>query len=254
MVKKMMGLLLCSLLAAPAALAAEPTVVRVGGGGAATSTLFESIGPYLEKATGITLVRRPSSPGIGLAELISGSLDLAIAAVSFDSMVEGATKAGTVVDRSKLVVKEIGINKTVLFIHPGNKVGKLTGEQIKGIFTGKITNWKEVGGDDSAIVVVWGAGTPGQNALFSREVLKGEPVVKDSLGATNYANIREIVSATPEAVGIDPFGMADATVKVIHIDPELTSPILAVTIGKPAPAVQKVIDYVTGEGRQYTRQ
>ena len=127
-------------------------------------------------------------------------------------------------------------------------------DQIKGIFTGKIANWKDVGGDDKEIVVVWGKGTPGQNAQFSEIVLGGGPVAKDVLESTNYAKIKDTVAATPEAIGIDPFGMADSTVKAIESDPVLTSPIVAVTIGKPSPKVQKLLDYVKGEGKSYTRQ
>jgi phosphate transport system substrate-binding protein len=115
-------------------------------------------------------------------------------------------------------------------------------------------NWKDVGGDDRDIIVVWGKGTPGQNADFTRRALEGESVARDVLLTTNYIDIRDTVAATPEAVGIDPFGIADASVKVIEADPPLTTPIIAVTLGKPAPKVQRLLDYVTGEGRRHTRQ
>jgi phosphate transport system substrate-binding protein len=234
--------------------AAHAEMVRVGGGGAAMSTIFDSIGTQLEKATGITLTRRPSTPANGLVELANGSLDLATAAVSVEAMVAGAAKNNVTVDPAKLQKEQIGTNRTVLFVNPANKVNKLTKNQIKGIFTGKIVNWKEVGGDDNPILVVWGVGTPGQNAQFAKEVLDGEAVTKEIVDATNYASIKDVVASTPEAIGIDPFGMADQFVRVIPNDPELTSPIIAVTIGKPTAAVQKIIDYVKGEGRQYTKQ
>ena len=85
-------------------------------------------------------------------------------------------------------------------------------------------------------------------------VLDGEPVAKDVLESTNSAKIKETVSATPEAIGIDSFGLADNTVNVIESDPVLTSPIIAVTLGKPSPKVQKLLDYVRGEGKAHTRQ
>lgn len=235
-------------------IAAQAEMVRVGGGGAAMSTIFDPINVQLEKATGITITRRPSSPANGLVELVNGSLDLATAAVPLESMLAGAAKSGVTVDPAKLQKEEIGINRTVLFVNPANKVSKLTKSQIKGIFTGKIVNWNEVGGDDNPILVVWGAGTPGQNTQFSKEILGGEAVAKDTVPATNYASIKDIVASTPEAIGIDPFGLADQSVRVIPNDPELSSPIIAVTIGKPVPAVRKLIDYVKGDGRQYTKQ
>jgi len=228
--------------------------IKVGGGGAAMSTIFQPVKPQFEKATSITVINLQSSPQDGLADLLAGKVEVATAAVPLDSMVAGVIKNGVKVDPAALVTQDIGTNRTVLLVHPSNKVGKLSKDQIKGIFTGKIANWKEVGGDDKEIVVVWGKGTPGQNGQFSRTVLDGEPVAKDVLESTNYAKIKETVSATPEAIGIDPFGMADNTVKVIDSDPLLTSPIIAVTVGKPSPKVQKLFDYVRGEGKAYTRQ
>lgn len=241
-------------LAALSPVLVQAEMIRVGGGGAAMSTIFDPIGPSLEKATGITITRRPSTPANGLVELVGGSLDVATSAVPLESMIAGAAKNGVTVDPAKLHKEEIGTNRTVLFVHPSNKVGKMTRTQVKGIFTGKIVNWKEVGGDDAPILVVWGAGTPGQNAQFTKEILEGETVTRDNVAATNYASIREIVASTPEAIGIDPFGIADGSVKVIANDPELTSPIIAVTMGKPSAAVQKMYNYIKGEGRQYTKQ
>ena len=228
--------------------------VRVGGGGAAMGTIFDPIVTPLQKATGIALSRRPSTPANGLMDLVNGRVDLAAAAVPLESMIAGAAKNGVTVDPAKLVKEQIGTNRTVLLVNPANKVGKLTREQIKGIFTGKIANWKDVGGDDMAIIVVWGIGTPGQNAMFVKEVLGGEAVTRESLESTNYLAIKDTVASTPEAIGIDPFGVADAAVRTIDCDPELTSPIIAVTMGKPSADVRKVIDYIKGEGRQYTKQ
>lgn len=236
------------------AVTAHAEEIRVGGGGAAMSTIFDPIVSQYEKSSGHFITRRPSSPKNGLMELAAGKLDLATAAVSLESMISGAAKDGIIIDQNSLHQEVIGTNRTVLFVHPSNKVSKLTKEQIKGIFTGKIANWKEVGGDDRVIVVAWGIGTPGQNAQFGKMVLDNESVTKEAMETTNYAAIKEAVGSTPEAIGIDPFGMADETVKVIANDPELSSPIIAVTMGKPSPKVQKLIDFVKGDGKKYTRQ
>jgi len=228
--------------------------LKIGGGGAAMSTIFHPVKPAFEKASGITLMNLQSSPKDGLLDLLKGKVEAAVAAVSLDSMVAGAVKDGVAVDKGALQVTEVGKNRTVLFVHPSNKVSKLTRDQVKGIFTGAIGNWKEVGGDDKEIIVVWGKGTPGQNAQFSKEVLGGAAIAKDALESGNYVKIRETVAATPEAVGIDPFGMSDASVKVVENDPPLTSPIIVVTSGKPSAKVQKLIDYVTGAGKAFTKQ
>jgi phosphate transport system substrate-binding protein len=228
--------------------------IRVGGGGAALITLFQPVKPHFEKATGITLINLQSSPKGGLVNLLDGRVDVTVAAHSLESLITAVRKDGVVVDAATLVEQEIGVNRIALFVHPGNRINRLSKEQLKGIFTGTIGNWKEVGGDDREILVVWGRGTPGQNAEFSRKVLDGENVTRDALESTNYIEIRETVAATPEAIGIDPFSVADATIKVVDSDAPLSSPIIAVTVGKPSARVRRLLDYVKGEGKIYTRQ
>lgn len=228
--------------------------LKIGGGGAAIADVFAPVKPHFEATTGTTMILLQSSPKDGLVDLVNGKVDVSVAAVPLESMIAGAEKDGVKVDASALVKTVVGTNQTVLLVHPTNKVSKLTKDQVKGIFTGKIANWKEVGGDDKDIIVVWGKGTPGQNAQLTKEMLDGEAVTKDVLETTNYAKVRETVSATPEGVGIDPFGIADATVGVVETDPVMTGAIIAVTMGKPSPKAQKLLDYIAGEGQKYVKK
>lgn len=250
--KTMLKTMVCgfALLSAAAAYGED---IKVGGGGASISAVFAPVKAPFDKATGDTLMILQSSPKDGLLDLLKGKVELATGAVPLDSMVAGAEKEGVKVNRGSLVVQQVALNRTAIFVHPSNKVDKLSKEQLKGIFTGKVANWKEVGGDDKEIIVVWGKGTPGQNAQFQKEILDGAEVAKDILDTTNYAKIKESVSATPEAIGIDPYGLADATVKVVEA-PVLTSPILAITQGKPSAKVQKLLDYIKGEGDKYVKK
>lgn len=236
------------IVGAPAANADE---IRIGGGGAALLAVFQPIKPHFEKATGISLINLQSSPKGGLVNLLEGRVDITSAAHELNGLIEALRQDGVAFDPATLVGHEVGINRIALFAHPGNPVGRLSREQVKGIFTGKIVNWKEVGGDDRDILVVWGRGTPGQNADFVRRVLDGASVTPRALETTNYVDIRETVAATPEAIGIDPISIADASVKVVESDAPLTTPIIAVTIGKPSAKVRKLLDYIRGEGKAY---
>ena len=226
--------------------------IRISGGGASFADIFDPIKAPFEKATGITMFNLHSSPGDGLGDLAKGKVDVAIGAVPFEGMIAGAEKSGAKVDAAKLVKTVVGTNRTLLYINPANKVSNLTREQVKGIFTGKIVNWKEVGGDDKDIIVIWGKGTPGQNAQFKREVLGGEEV-SAIVETTNYAKIKDAVASTPEGIGIDPHGFADASVKTIAIEPALSSSILAITMGEPSPKVKKLYEFISGAGKTYLK-
>ncbi len=252
MAKRMTGLATGLLMVAAAnCFAAEE--IKVGGGGASIATVFKAIGAPFEKASGISLVTLQSTPKNGLIDLMSGAVDLATAAVPLEGMIKGAEKDGVKIEVSSLETRRIATNRTVLFVHPSNSVQSLTREQIKAIFTGKVGNWKEVGGSDTPILIAWGKLSPGQNGQFVKEMLDGEAIGKEVLETTDYAGIKDTVAATPEAVGIDPLalGANDPSVKVIRTVPPLTSDIIVLTKGKPSAKVQKLLSFIAGEGGKY---
>lgn len=249
---KRMLLVAGGIVVASAVAAFGADEVKVGGGGASIATVFKPLKPHFDKESGMTLVLAQSTPKNGLIDLVNGVVDVATAAVPLESMIKGAEKDGVKVDPAAIKTTVLAKNRTVLFVHPTNPVQKLSKEQIKGIFTGKIVSWKEVGGSDTPILVAWGKLTPGQNAQFSKEMLDGEPVTKDVVETTDYKGIKETVAATPEAVGIDPYALSvDGTVKAIVTEPEMVSDIIAITKANPSPKAQKILSYVSGEGSKH---
>lgn len=238
------------VLSATLAFSAE---IKLGGGGASIATVFTPVKTPFEKVTGNNLIILQSTPKDGLKQLWGGQLEVAVTAVGLDGMIAGAEKDGVKIDKAALQTVEIGTNKTVVFIHPSNPVTNLTKEQMKGLFTGAITNWKEVGGKDAPVIVVWGKNSPGQNALFTKMILDGEKIVAENLETTDYKGIKDAVATNPEAIGIDPLGMVDATVKGIKPSPEANSPILLITRGAPTPPVKQLIDFIKAEGKKYIK-
>lgn len=247
----MAGIMALMVLTTTSVFAAE---LKVGGGGASIATVFTPVKTPFEKATGHNLYILQSTPKNGLIDLWQGKLDAAVTAVALDGMIAGAEKDGVKVDKAALQVFTVGQNKTAAFVHPSNPVKTLSKEQLKGLFTGKIQNWKEVGGNDAPVLVVWGKNSPGQNALFTKIILDGEAITKDVLETTDYKGILDSVAANPEAIGIDPLSMENASVKAIRLNPPADSPILLITKGQPSPAVKQLLDFVNAEGKKYIKQ
>lgn len=245
------SVMMLSLLIALPAMAAE---LKVGGGGASIASVFTPVKAPFEKATSHNLYLLQSTPKNGLIDLWQGKLDASVTAVGLDGMIAGAEKDGVKVDKAALQVFTVGTNKTVVFIHPSNPVTALSKDQLKGIFTGSIQNWKDVGGKDAPILVVWGKNSPGQNALFNKVIMDGAPLTKEILDTTDYKGIKDSVVANPEAIGIDPLGMADATVKVIKPTPSADTPILLITKGAPSPAIKQLVDFIAAEGKKYIKE
>ena len=228
--------------------------LKIGAGAAPTENILKPIKPYFEKATGIKLQILEYGPKQAMLELEKGVIDAASAGLSFEDWLDLMKKEGVPVrDPASLSFVEIGKDRIVVIIHKDNPVNELSKDQLKGIFTGKITNWKEVGGKDMPIIVVWGKLIPGTNKLFVEKILDGEPVLKEVLETTTAAEIKNIVAITPEAIGIGPLAVVDGSVKAPKI-PEISRPITLVTKGKPSAKVQKLIDFIKGEGQKYIKK
>ena len=250
---KRISLLTAATLALSVALSSAAEI-KLGGGGASIATVFAPVKAAFEKATGHNLIILQSTPKDGLKQLWGGQLEAAVTAVGMDGMIAGADKDGVKVDKAALQVVEVGTNKTVVLLNPANKVAALTKDQMKGLFTGKIANWKEVGGNDEPVLVVWGKNSPGQNALFTKVILDGEKITAENLETTDYKGIKETVASNTGAIGIDPLGMVDATVKGIKPAPEANSPILLITKGALSAPVKQLVDFIKAEGRKYIKE
>ncbi|BCB96445.1 phosphate-binding protein [Dissulfurispira thermophila] len=228
--------------------------IKIGAGAAPTENVLKPIKEHFEKTTGIKLQIIASGPKIALQDLEKGAVDAAAAGLTFDDWMNLMKKEGAEVkDPASLQQFTIGKDKIIVLIHKDNPVSKLSKEQLKGIFTGKITNWKDVGGKDMPIIVVWGKLIPGTNKLFVKNILDGESQTKDVLEATTAEDVRQNVASNPEAIGIGPVAVVNATVKSPET-PGVSRPIILVTKGKPSANVQKLIDFIKGEGQKYIRQ
>jgi phosphate transport system substrate-binding protein len=86
-----------------------------------------------------------------------------------------------------------------------------------------------------------------------KKILDGEPVLKEVLETTTATEIKNIVAITPEAIGIGPLAVVDGSVKAPKI-PDISRPIILVTKGNPSAKVQKLIDFIKGEGQKYIKK
>jgi len=229
--------------------------LKIGAGAAPTENILKPIKPHFEKATGIKLQILDYGPKQAMLELEKGAIDAAcVGMTTFEELLDLMKKEGVPIkDPASLNFVEIGKNRILVIIHKDNPVNELSKDQLKGIFTGKITNWKEVGGKDMPIIVVWGKLTPGMNKMFVEKILDGEPVLKEVLETTTAAEIKNIVAMTPEAIGLGPLAGLDGSVKAPKT-PEVSHPIFLVTKGKPSAKVQKLIDFIKGEGQKYIKK
>jgi phosphate transport system substrate-binding protein len=227
--------------------------VNVGAGQAPTQNILIPIKEHFEKATGINLIIASGSPKTALVILEKGFVDAALGGLSFEDWMQYMKEEKIEIkDPSSFHHVVVGKDKIIVMIHKDNPVSKLTKEQLKGIFTGKVKNWKEVGGMDISLDVVW-TSLFGGNFLFHNKILEGAYLRSDISEVDNSQTARTHVRSNAGAIAIGPQGILDDTVKAPET-PEISRPITLITKGKPSPDAQKLIDFIKGEGQKYIKQ
>ncbi|MFK2827145.1 phosphate ABC transporter substrate-binding protein [Bacillus sp. B190/17] len=113
----------------------------------------------------------------------------------------------------------IAYDGIVVVVHPNNEVDNLTMEQVKQVFTGEITNWKELGGEDKEIVVVSREDGSGSRDAFQEIAgyTSGE-LVKNSIIASGNGNIKTTVATNEHAIGFISFDYIDHSISTVHIN------------------------------------
>jgi phosphate transport system substrate-binding protein len=151
--------------------------------------------------------------GVGISALIEGTTDIAQSSrkIKFDEKKKLQDKG------SKVKEVIIAYDALAVVIHPSNKAENLTREQLEGIFTGKITNWKEVGGADLKIVPYSRETSSGTYEFFKEEVLKKKDYMPGIMSVPATGTIVQSISQTPGAIGYIGLAYLDKKVKAVHI-------------------------------------
>lgn len=147
------------------------------------------------------------------------------------------------------------------FVFVTNKdvsVDSLTNQQLVDILTGKIKNWKEVGGKDQNITLVHRAKSSGSRATIADIILKGKEFTNDAIIQDSNGAVRSAIATTPGAIGYVDAAYVDGTVKGLKYEGVAYSlkavqdgkyPVYTVghmfTKGQPTGAVKAFMDYVT---------
>lgn len=201
--------------------------------------------------------------GVGIAALIDGEVDIATA--SREMKEDEIQKAGANgITPMEHVIAYDGIS---VVVNPNNPVSELTFDQLRGIYNGSISNWKDVGGEDRRIAVISRDSSSGTYEYFKEEVLLGDEYRPDALTQPATGGIVGEVSQNPNAIGYIGVAYLDESVKALSLDNgngfeypssenvmsgayPLSRPLLFYTNGEPEGLTEEFIGYVLGEEGQ----
>ena len=151
--------------------------------------------------------------GVGISALLDGTTDIAMASrpIKFSEKMKVKT-AGKEVEEVIVAYDALAV-----VVHPSNPVKQLTRQQLEDIFRGKITNWKQVGGDDRKIVVYSRETSSGTYEFFKESVLKNKNYMSSSLSMPATGAIIQSVSQTKGAIGYVGLAYLSPRVKSLSI-------------------------------------
>ncbi len=211
----------------------------------AASVVDRLISPHkaaVEKKTDTTIKAVTSNAGKGLIDLVDGKCDASLASAPLETVLKAAKAAGRDVDASRLKMTVVASDEIVFIVHPTNPVSRLTWEQLRDIHTGKITNWKEVGGRDAPIVVYTDDPASATRGLIKQVVMGGLEYSRDAKPLDAITKVNDMVASTQDGIGgLGKGFVKPAQVKIIETK-KIERPLGFITIGEPAGTLKRVIE------------
>jgi phosphate transport system substrate-binding protein len=244
-------LLLCGwLVLLVPGLAGAEELLRYAGATTLQRSFMPEAARTFQSETGVRIQIEGGNTGPGIRALLAGETDMA-----------GAGRRLTAEEKKQgLIEYFLGWDVLAIVVQQTLPVDNLTQEQLRGIFSGKIGNWKDVGGMDAPIVVVTSPKGSGMRAAVQELILKEGTFTTNEVVSGVVGQSDQQVAMFPAAITAVSLSMVDnSRVKVLKVDGVeanaanvsagrylLAKPLALVTRGQPTGRLQRFIEFATG--------
>jgi phosphate transport system substrate-binding protein len=220
---------------------------------------------YMNQNPGAVIQVTGGGSGVGIAALINGSTDICEASRPMKSSEIDKLKERFNTTGVEIPVARDGLS---LYLNEESKLSELTIDQLKGIYTGKITNWKDVGGDDAKIVLYGRENSSGTYVYFKDNVLKGADFAAQTQTLPGTGAIVNAISKDKYGIGYGGAAYAKG-VKYCKVKKDAQTPGYEPTLenvksgkypisrylywyvrNKPTGEIKKLVDFVLSEQGQ----
>jgi len=219
---------------------------------------------FMNNDPDIDISIRGGGSGVGIASLIDGTCDIGNSSRPIKDIELDKAVTNGISPKANVIAMD-GI---CIIVHPSSSVSALNKKQIKDIYAGALSNWKQLGGSDEKIVIISRDSSSGTFEAFGALVLEGGKVRSDALMQASNQAVASIVSRTPGAIGYVGLGYVTSSVKAVDVDGVKASketvlsnkypiarPLFMYTNGTPKGLVKQFIDYILSpEGQKLVEE
>jgi phosphate transport system substrate-binding protein len=271
MIKKWLLLLVAVTFATSAFAARDKNSIQIKGSDTMVNLGQAWAEKYMEKNTGDFVAVTGGGSGTGFSSLISGTCDVAMSSRN--------VKAKEIVLAQKKGINpneiKVALDGLAVVVNPENPVDKLTMDELAGIFTGRIANWKELGGKDEKIVILSREVNSGTHVYFKEHVLRKmdpssrEEFAPGALMLSSSQAIADEVAGNRAAIGYYGMGyispkqkpvvvakdgasgfVAPSIENVLNGSYPISRPLFLYTNGTPAGLTKKFVDFTLSKEGQ----
>lgn len=171
--------------------------------------IVQAAGEEFEKhSSGVRVLVQGGGSSAGIEAVSTGAADI------------GTSSRELTGEEAKMELQDyiIAVDAIAVVVNPKNPVDGLSTEELRGIFTGKITSWHQVGGRKAPIILVNRDEASGTREAFAKAVLAGEDFTKDAVIQPGSGQVRAIVGGTPDSIGYISLGYVTKRVKAVNFD------------------------------------
>ncbi|MFH1092999.1 MAG: phosphate ABC transporter substrate-binding protein [Candidatus Omnitrophota bacterium] len=271
MLKKLLVIVAVLALTTPAFAAKNKNSIQVKGSDTMVNLSQAWAEEFMKKNPADFVAVTGGGSGTGLSSLISGTCDIAMTSRNIKQ------KEISLANQRSINPHEIkvALDGLAVVVNPQNPVSKLTSDQLAGIFTGKIVNWKELGGRDEKIVILSREVNSGTHVYFKEHVLRkndpnsNEEFAPSALLLSSSQAIADEVAGNSAAIGYYGMGYLSSKQKPIAVAKDenseyvaplienvidgkypISRPLFIYTNGLPQGLVKKFIDFVLSKEGQ----
>ena len=249
--KKVISLFVAAVLMCTAMVGCSKSESVATDGSTSMSKVIESLSEAFGEETGIEVTYNATGSGAGIEAVLAGRCDIGLSSRDLKEEEKENGLEGTI----------LAYDGIAIIVHPDNPVTDLSIETIAKIYTGEITNWKDVGGNDGEIVLIGREANSGTRDGFE-SITGTEDKCKYRQECTSTGDVITAVSSNPNAIGYASLASAKDSVKAVSVDEVAPSeatvkdgsyavqrPFVLVTKKdtKLSENAQKFFDYITSE-------